>query len=104
MDREVKREEQEEGRGNKEYYDVEMSLDEGFEGEREMLENGRFVSFKYVGEYDGKGPPTNPRISFSSSLDLFFSSRFIPYFFFLFSFIESRYMQLEMTFRVGSRF
>eukprot|EP00026_Physarum_polycephalum_P003134 Phypoly_transcript_03143.p1 GENE.Phypoly_transcript_03143~~Phypoly_transcript_03143.p1 ORF type:complete len:818 (+),score=151.04 Phypoly_transcript_03143:58-2511(+) len=45
------------------YFDVEMSLDAHFEGSAAEVVPGRFVSFKYMGEYNtGTGPPMNPKI------------------------------------------
>eukprot|EP00026_Physarum_polycephalum_P003462 Phypoly_transcript_03474.p1 GENE.Phypoly_transcript_03474~~Phypoly_transcript_03474.p1 ORF type:complete len:467 (+),score=96.35 Phypoly_transcript_03474:1038-2438(+) len=73
---EIEREiEESEGDGEKEregetkgYYDIEMGVEEGLQGESgglgggEGIEKGQFVSFKYVGEYDGTCPPMNPKI------------------------------------------
>eukprot|EP00026_Physarum_polycephalum_P001669 Phypoly_transcript_01671.p1 GENE.Phypoly_transcript_01671~~Phypoly_transcript_01671.p1 ORF type:complete len:1064 (+),score=159.93 Phypoly_transcript_01671:260-3193(+) len=47
------------------YYDIEMTLDDKFFPENSEIEDlpiGRFVSFRYTGEYRAAGPPINPRI------------------------------------------
>ncbi len=54
------------------HYDVEMTIDdELFEDDVDAIEEGDFVSFKYVGEYaKGLGRPMNPKVPlilFSSS-------------------------------------
>eukprot|EP00026_Physarum_polycephalum_P003067 Phypoly_transcript_03076.p1 GENE.Phypoly_transcript_03076~~Phypoly_transcript_03076.p1 ORF type:complete len:846 (+),score=126.53 Phypoly_transcript_03076:232-2538(+) len=48
---------------DKNFFTVEMKLDEKFDSEGEEIIPGQtFVSFKYVGEYNGEGPPMNPLI------------------------------------------
>lgn len=46
------------------FYDAEMTVDEEiFDGDHCNLQPGTFVSFRYSGEYNGRGPPLNPKIS-----------------------------------------
>lgn len=46
------------------FYDLDMVLDEQFEGDTSEIEEGTFISFKYHGEYSkGRGPPMNPKVS-----------------------------------------
>lgn len=44
-----------------EFYDVEMTIDDTFDANPEDIETGKFISFRYAGEYVS-GPPMNPRI------------------------------------------
>lgn len=58
------------------FYEMEMSLDEKFfDGDASEISEGSFVSFKYMGEYVGHGPPLNPKISSSSFVPLAYCRR-----------------------------
>ena len=47
------------------FHDVEMTVarDDEFEGQTTNIIPGKFVSFKYLGEYNAFGPPLNPTVS-----------------------------------------
>ena len=44
------------------FHDIEMTIDDEFDSESGEIEIGKFVSFRYAGEYTS-GLPMNPRIS-----------------------------------------
>jgi hypothetical protein len=43
------------------FFEVEMPVDETFDGDLADIKEGKFVSFRYL--FAGLGPPKNPRIS-----------------------------------------
>lgn len=65
------------------YFEVELKVDEAlFEGDTSEIVPGKFVSFRYIGEYNIPGPPVNPKISIPHSSFLRFfiiPSLFYPY-------------------------
>lgn len=60
---EVEEDNEDNSKNSKKYFDVEMPLDMYFEGNEEEIQPGKFISFKYWGEYQsGWGPPMHPKV------------------------------------------
>lgn len=75
------------------FFEVEIEVDkDSFVGDLDAIQEGKFVSFKYLGEFGSGGPPVNPKIS--STLRWF--NYDICY--------MCTYTQLEMTYKAGNNF
>lgn len=47
-----------------EFSEIAMSLEDNFEGDTDEIENGVFVSFKYIKESPNDGLPMDPKVFF----------------------------------------
>lgn len=45
------------------FFEVELTVDDVFDGDLSDIKLGQFVSFRYSGEASHFGPPKNPKIS-----------------------------------------
>ena len=52
---------------SEEFIDLEIPVDETFDGDLEDITEGKFVSFRYI---DDRGTPKNPKVSFTLNKEI----------------------------------